>query len=241
MIKQSKAKIFLADERGLNESGWFRSWNTFNFGPYYNEYKHPLGDIYIFNDDLLAGSGSIKMQAEESSYVLVLPVAGAVSCKDQYKQESLLAAGQLQVLSVEKGKTIEFTNPFREDTINFLQVWFKGIAIPDFTTPVVCDFDVNRFQNSLMKVSPQRVKDNRLPFSVSIGKFSGRGETVFYPQEEESPVFIFVIEGAFDVGGRLLHARDALALWDSGELEMEALSNDALILVMEQRLPSLQV
>jgi quercetin 2,3-dioxygenase len=240
MIKQSKGKIFLADERGLNEADWFRSWNTFNFGRYYNEYKHPLGDIYVFNDDLLAGGRSLKMLAEESSYVLVLPISGAINCKDQTAQETLLAAGQLQVLSVEKGKTIEFSNPFREETVNFLQIWLKGIDIPDINS-AGCDFDVNRFQNCLMKVSPQRVEDNRLPFSASIGKFTGRGETIFYPQEKEAPVFLFVIEGAFEVAGRLLHARDALALWDSGELELEALSNDALILVIEQGLPSLQV
>ena len=31
----------------------------------------------------------------------------------------------------------------------------------------------------------------------------------------------------------LLHARDALALWETDEIEMEALSNDAIILLME--------
>ncbi len=35
----AKAKIFLAEDRGLNETPWFRSFNTFNFGQYQLEQK----------------------------------------------------------------------------------------------------------------------------------------------------------------------------------------------------------
>jgi len=44
---------------------------------------------------------------------------------------------------------------------------------------------------------------------------------------------IFVLEGAFEAEGRLLHSRDGLALWDTNEIEIEALSNDAIILLIE--------
>ena len=44
---------------------------------------------------------------------------------------------------------------------------------------------------------------------------------------------MFVIEGAFEVQGTLLHARDGLALWGTDKLEKEALSNDAIILLIE--------
>lgn len=42
-----------------------------------------------------------------------------------------------------------------------------------------------------------------------------------------------MLEGAFEVQGTLLHARDGLALWETDEVEMEALSNDAIILLVE--------
>jgi hypothetical protein len=35
------------------------------------------------------------------------------------------------------------------------------------------------------------------------------------------------------VQGRLLENRDALSLWDTEEIDMEALSNDAVILLIE--------
>jgi redox-sensitive bicupin YhaK (pirin superfamily) len=44
---------------------------------------------------------------------------------------------------------------------------------------------------------------------------------------------VYVIEGAFEVQYRLLHARDGLALWEAERVEWEALSNDAILLVLE--------
>ena len=45
--------------------------------------------------------------------------------------------------------------------------------------------------------------------------------------------FAFVIEGAFELEGRLLHARDGLALWNLEKIEWEALSGGAILLVLQ--------
>jgi len=45
--------------------------------------------------------------------------------------------------------------------------------------------------------------------------------------ESDSYVVLLPVEG------RLLHERDGLPLLDTSEIEMEALSNDAIILVIE--------
>lgn len=58
-------------------------------------------------------------------------------------------------------------------------------------------------------------------------------KSIHHLENKNSGLFIFVIEGAFEVQGRLLHARDGLALWDIEAAEMEVLSNDAVIMVIE--------
>ncbi|MEO5593159.1 MAG: hypothetical protein ABIR15_06605 [Chitinophagaceae bacterium] len=52
-------------------------------------------------------------------------------------------------------------------------------------------------------------------------------------KNKNAGLFAFVIKGAFEMEGRLPHARDGWALWDTGAAEMKALSNDAIILVIE--------
>lgn len=53
-------------------------------------------------------------------------------------------------------------------------------------------------------------------------------------KSEQNSLFVFIIQGVFEVQGRLLHARDGLGLWnEANEIELEALSNDAIILLIE--------
>lgn len=232
MVK-SKAKIFLARERGLNETTWFRSQTTFNFGSYQQDHKRPFGNLYILNDDILDGGRSLGMTAEEFSYVILLPVMGAISFFDSRGNEGLLAAGQVQFLVLDKKESLRITNPFEEELVNFIQLWIRGTKQPEDCAAVLSTFDINKFQNSLMKISPQRIGEELAPYSLSIGKFSGRGETVYHPGNPSAGNFVFVLEGAFEVDGRLLHARDGLALYETEEIEMEALSRDAVVLLIE--------
>lgn len=232
MSNNIEAKIFLADERGLNETDRFRSWNTFNFGKYYNEYKQPVGDVYVLNDDMLAGGSSLSMLVEEDSYIILLPIAGAIVYNDSENNESLMAAGQIRVAYTVKGTTFEIINPFKDEVINFLQVWIKADKkiVP---SSCISTYDVNEFQNSLIKISPRQLNSSVLPFSISIGKFAGRGETTYQITEQTKSLFVLVLAGAFEVEGRLLHERDGLALWNAREIEIEALSNDAILLTIE--------
>lgn len=235
MIRQSKGKIFLADERGLNETEWFRSQNTFNFGKYFNENKKPFGDLYLLNDDMLAGGGSLSMLVEKDSYVILLPLAGAINCKSENTSKALVAAGQVFVRFVNAGEKIEMTNPFKNDAVNFLQVWIGADKKDKLSTGALTFENVNKKLNELIKAFPGNVLSDDLPFSISLGKFLGRGETVYAPAKNAGS-FLFVITGAFEAEGRLLHEGDGLAIWDTDEIEVEALSNDAIMLLIETTL-----
>lgn len=235
MIQQAKAKIFLADERGLNETAWFSSQNTFNFGKYFNEHKYPFGNIYVVNDDTLDAGCSLKMLIEENSHIVLLPVMGAITFNDSYGNKNTVAAGQTQVLTFDKGGTLEIRNPFNDGLVNFLQIWIRAAEIEEAKDNHLYTYNVNEHIDNLFKISPET---EALHFTVSIGKFNGRSETVYHLTNKNTGVFVFVIEGAFEVQGRLLHARDGLALWETNEVEMEALSNDAIILVIETQLYS---
>ena len=73
-----------------------------------------------------------------------------------------------------------------------------------------------------------------LPFRISIGQFSGREEVVKSVVDFPN-VFCYVLAGAFEISGRLLQPLDGLAIWDIEEIDMEALSNNALVLMVEMK------
>jgi quercetin 2,3-dioxygenase len=233
MIQQAKAKIFLAEERGLNENSSFRSLHTLNYGKYFNAYKTPFNDIYVINDDTLDGGQSLSMLVQEYSFIILLPVVGAIAYKDSLGNETMIAAGQVQINNISKGVTIQITNPFKENQVNFLQVWIKAVPVTAPAISFLDAYDVNNNMDKLVNISPQHINEPALPFTAAVGKFNGRGETTYQVQDNKSALFVFVLEGAFEVEGRLLHARDGLALWETTTVEMEALSNDAILLLIE--------
>lgn len=224
MTKQVKAKIFVADERGINETPWFESRSTFNFGSYNNEHKKPFGNLYVLNDDMLDGGRSLKMQVEEAFQVIIFPVAGAIKYSDNLGNDNLVVAGQAQAISFPEGGTYEISNPFKDQWVNFLQVWIKTESKEESSKNLFTYPDVNSSVNNLVPAIPGG--------SLFIGKFSGRGETL-HKTKAKKDLFVFVLEGAFEVEGRLLHRRDGLALYNVSEIDMEALSNEALLLVIE--------
>jgi redox-sensitive bicupin YhaK (pirin superfamily) len=235
MLDNSKGKMFLAGERGYMETEWFRSYNTFNFGNYQQEHKDPFGPLYVLNDNTLAGKKGFKLLVEEDSDIMLLPVAGALEYKDSLGNETIIKAGEAQLFSTSEGTTIEISNPFENDLINFLQLWIKK-PLNAASVLQVSSFDIEMNKNSLIDLFPSpplSLKDSCPHTKFSIGKFVGREEFVYKLSHLSNKLFVFVLEGAFEVQYRLMEARDGLALWNMDAIEVEALSNDAIILLME--------
>lgn len=234
MIQQSKGKIFLADQRGMHQTACCQSCYTFNYGNYFNEHRQGFGALYLFNDDTLAAGASIQMQVKQSSYVVLIPIAGAIACRHASGEQSLAAAGQVMLIHADKGDSIDISNPFSGQHVNFIQLWIKaGVTLDKRTSLLYTYPDANENLNNMVLLSGQHHELLQTPFTISLGKFYGRGETVYLPKNKNAGLFAWVINGAFEIEGRLLHAADALALWDTGAAEMEALSNDAILLMVE--------
>lgn len=223
---EEKAKIFLAEERGLNQLDWFRSYNTFNFGKYFSEHKKAFGDLYVLNDDTLAAGKSLWMTVEDPTDILLIPIVGALEFKTDDISSEIIEAGQALAYPANKNSTIVFTNPYENDLINFLQIWIKRKAEIKVNAVDIFSFDINEEKNSLIDLFSKSSNSK-------IGKYKGREKGIYKLSNADGCLFVFIIEGAFEVQGRLLHQRDGLALWDVNEVDFEALSNDAIILFLE--------
>jgi hypothetical protein len=138
------------------------------------------------------------------------------------------------VIFTPENTAIEIKNAYENDLVNFLhiQIMADAAALP---VQDLFNFDINRFPNRLVKMNAMNGKkyDAPLPFVLSIGKFAGRQEGRYHLSDPQNTLYFFVIGGAFEVQQRLLQPRDGLALWNAGTIDFEALSNDAVLLVME--------
>ncbi len=229
MIVQSQAKMFLGDEHGLIETTCFRNRTLFNYESQYSQHREPFERFYLLNDYTLDGGASVQVHFSEDAFVLLLPVVGAVQYCNEKQKEQVVIAGQSMMLVKKAGESIKLVNVFEEELVNVLVLAFKT-SDDQLPSGFIYSYDVNEKPGGLVRAVSKRYE---LPAILSVGKFSGRAETIYHSDQPSANVFVFVLEGAFEVEGRLLHARDGLALWQSTAVEMEALSNDALIVVLE--------
>jgi quercetin 2,3-dioxygenase len=226
-MTQNEAKIFLSAQRGKTELPWFRSFHAFNFGTFQDPNKEHIGKLRVFNDNTLAAGKGMKMQVEKPTEVLILPLVGGIEFKNSAGYHDFLEAGKVQVFSAETGMEYEVLNPYDNELINYLEIWIEK-ENPLNTLTISVDIDIKK-RNELLAVFSSVQQDSFGYF----GKYNGREEGIYQVKNAGNYLYIFVIEGAFEVDNKLMEARDGLAIWSAEEIEFEALSNDAMFLIFE--------
>ncbi|WP_442592011.1 hypothetical protein ACSBL2_12370 [Pedobacter sp. AW31-3R] len=195
-------------------------------------------DALQLKDEELKGSGRLEMQIDEASQVVIVPITGDLFYELPGVPGAEVNVGQVQVLSVPAKGQLLLTNPYFSDAINFLVI---RMTDPSIVQPVIyepADFDFVQHHNLLTDLLVSQIfKD--LPFRLHLGRFSGRAEAVYETEDRQCRCFAFAIAGAFEIEGRLLHPRDGLTLWNTNTIEIEALSNHAILLMITSKsLPS---
>ena len=242
MDTQTQAQLYLADQRGCLQIDYFRSYHSFNFGQYNAENRQPFGSLQMLNDDTLTAGHTIKMQVAENTDILILPIVGGLEYKTSLGT-GFLEAGQATVFSLSNGMDYEIINPYEAELINFLQIWLPNTS-SDFSPKIQqTSFDLTD-KNKLIPIfflNSTGLNHNR-GSSGFIGKYDGRKDGIYQAKKGIQPtgIFVFILSGVFEVQNRLLHERDGLSLMNiqNEDVEFEALSNNAILLLMEIPLKS---
>lgn len=206
------ATIFLGEQRSVMNNA-------------YCTFKKPFGNLYLFNEEVLAADSEKTFIITEPAYVILIPVTGELL----YQGMNDLDVGQVLISKKAAGENFCVKNRYEEDVIQFMHIQIKAPAGENFTS--TARFGLGEFQNNFFDIT-QSVAEN-IPFRISMVQLGGRKKAVYKAADLRSLLFSFVLSGAFEIEDRLLHPKDGLALWKIGEVEMEALSNEALVLVIE--------
>ncbi|QEC75149.1 pirin family protein [Mucilaginibacter ginsenosidivorax] len=230
MEKTSPGQIHLADQRVITENNTFRRCSTFNYDGHFNEHRKAFGPLRVFNDEILAAGKSITIQVQHACYFVAVPVTGALLVEDAEGKSTVVDVGEVYINYANSGDVLTLNNPYPNHWVNFLQLQIDADTevFPFFKQTFSFDFEGR--QNELISIIPTLF---RLPFNLHIGRFDGRADALYRLKAPGSLFYAFVIAGAFELQGRLMHERDGLALWGVEEADMEALSNSAVMLVLE--------
>ncbi|CCH03067.1 hypothetical protein FAES_5068 [Fibrella aestuarina BUZ 2] len=225
MDTRTEAQIFVADQRGYTEANGAQRLFTFNVVGYTAEGREPFGPLVWLNDERLAPAASLVSSAEEVATVVLLPLVGGL----EYQlggSTQFLEPGQAGTLPLAPGQPYTLINPYETETIQFLHL---GLHVKPGSTVASAPttFDLS-------------VPNQLLPFWQAgkqagyIGRFDGRHDASIAIDTAEQRVFVYIVQGAFEVANRLLQSGDGLSLHyrQADVLEFEALSNNAVLVLL---------
>ena len=230
MFPPTEAHIYLESLRGQFLADGFRSFRTFNFEGYHAADREAFGTLQVLNDETLMPECSYELRVERFCQIILLPVVGAIEVEEKGREPRFVNSGEALFLLASPDKHYTITNPYPDEPINYLQI---RVADGEFlSTPmsfgITSQFGLSE-KNVLLPVGGYDGSSAQL----FIGQYDGREEGIFASWNADHNTFIFVIEGAFEVQNRLLERRDGLALSNAGTIEFEALSNGAILLVID--------
>jgi redox-sensitive bicupin YhaK (pirin superfamily) len=225
-----------ADSRGYANHGWLKSYHSFSFANYHNPERMNFGALRVFNDDLVQPKMGFGTHPHQNMEIISIPLKGALSHKDNMNNKRSIEVGEVQVMSAGTGLTHSEFNDHKTEEVNFFQLWIvpeEQNVTPNYEQKL---FDLEDRKNNFQTVvSPQDklVKGSlgiHQQASVHIGNFDA-GKSCTHQIESGKGVYIFVIDGQIVVHGEQLKKRDALGIWDSVSIKIEATANSEILLI----------
>lgn len=245
MDTQTQAQIYLADQRGCSRTEAVRSYHTFNVGGYVAEGREPFGTLLLLNDDTLRAGASLPMRVETGTRLILIPVVGgleyAIGSAGAGQATGFLEPGQVGTVSLSAGKTYSISNPYETQYIRLIQLWLTDELGDSPLAVTVGNFDLTTKNKLLLLFDETNPTGSQIGSGQGfIGQFDGRQDGFYTVKKHPvgssaSGIFVFVLNGVFEVANRLLHEKDGLSLrYKQGDVvEFEALSNEAILLLLE--------
>lgn len=235
-IKTMNTVLHKADSRGFADHGWLKSNHSFSFANYHNPERMNFGVLRVLNDDYVEGGKGFGTHPHDNMEIVSIPLEGNLKHKDSMGNVAVIKAGDVQVMSAGTGIQHSEYNESEHDAVKFLQIWvfpnkrhvaprYDQITLP--TSPKTNDF--------LQVVSPNQDDEGVWVHQdawFNIGTFSAGGSAKYDVKKEGNGVYVFVLEGAVEIGGQPLEQRDGLGIWEVQNFEVKATA-DARVLLMD--------
>lgn len=227
--------LFPADQRGKADHGWLTARYSFSFANYFNPNNVHFGFLRVLNDDIIKPGRGFDTHPHDNMEIITIPLKGALRHRDNMGHESIIQAGEVQVMTAGTGITHSEYNASDSEEINLLQLWVfpkeKGLE-PRYDQKAFLTKQLNEFQ---LLVSPDgRDKSlwiNQDAFFSLIQLEEGRNKT-YSKTITENGIYFFLIEGEATIAEETLNERDALSLKDEDNVNILAVKK-SWVLILE--------
>lgn len=224
-----------ADERGHADFGWLNSYHSFSFGHYYNPDKMGFGLLRVLNDDIVRGGTGFGKHPHDNMEIISIPLEGDLQHQDSMGNIATIRQGDIQVMSAGTGVQHSEHNKNHDSEVKFLQIWIYPNQLN--VTPRYDQQPISQGHNELKQILSPDASDEGVWVHQDAwmhwGNFDEGAEALYNFKKSGNGVYAFVLEGTFEIDGKMVGRRDALGVWNTDKLMLKALHNGSRLLLIE--------
>ena len=230
-----KKAFHAANTRGNANHGWLNANHSFSFANYHNPERMNFGALRVLNDDTIAAGKGFGTHPHENMEIITIPLEGDLEHKDSMGNIGVINEGEIQVMSAGTGVHHSEYNKNADQAVKVLQLWVfpkKQNVTPRYDQMSVRDLKKpNDFYQVLSPNSEDAGMWVHQDTWFHLGEFDVEKSLDYTLKKPGNGVYVFVIEGSFNVEGENLKKRDAIGIWDTETITFTAQSESKVLLV----------
>jgi len=233
--KIMKAALHTANSRGHANHGWLDSHHSFSFAGYFNPERMNFGVLRVLNDDIVAPSMGFGTHGHQNMEIVSIPLEGDLKHKDDTGRETIIKAGDIQVMSAGTGIQHSEFNYSDKHSVNFLQIWI--VPNQQNVTPRYdqISIDTSSIKNKFQQIlSPNKDDDGIWIYQDAwfhIGEFDSHTAETYQLKNKENGVYLFLLEGEVEIGEFKLSKRDAIGITETDKIKINIKANSKLLII----------
>lgn len=227
-----------AHSRGYVKHEWLETHHSFSFASYYDPERMGFGALRVINDDTIAAGQGFGRHPHDNMEIITIPLAGALAHEDSMGNAAVIKTGEVQVMSAGTGVEHSEFNASETEAVALLQIWIltrtPGVS-PRYAQKL---FDQDLSKNTLHQIVGPEADEENGSLSIhqdaflSLGRFDADTRIEYSLRKKENGVYFFVIEGEVIVESERLEKRDAIGIWDTEKISLQA-EKSAFLLAIE--------
>jgi len=222
-----------AETRGDSNIGWLHGRHSFSIGPFYDPNRMAFGALKVLNDDIIQPGTGFGTHGHNNIEIISIPLTGSITHKDDTGKEASISPGEVQVMSAGTGIRHSEYNDDHFYPINFLQIWISP-GKKD-VKPRYQQIRLEPEENVLQQiVSPDKDDDGvwiHQEAWLNKGTFTPGEKLNYELKKSGNGAYIFVISGKLFISGQALKDRDAIAISNTGSIEISVIERAEFIII----------
>lgn len=228
--------IYRENDRGHVDFGWLKSAHSFSFGQYFDPDKMSFGALQVLNDDQVEGGQGFDRHDHNNMEIVSIPLEGALVHQDSMGNGRKIQTGEVQIMSAGTGVQHAEFNADQKDLVKFLQIWVMpnetGLK-PRYDQKSYLQLDRNN--KFVTIVSPDKMDHNAVHIHqdayFNLADIEAGKKIDYTVHSERNGLYLFVLEGKALVESETLSRRDAIGLYETEKISIEAYYDTSLLLI----------